>query len=173
MKVFPFFKCSFLLEFLWCQSNECQCLVLRITDGGNLNLQLMGPVRERVISKRGAPWLCVTALASSLTDGSSFPLISWLWNTETGKMLQLVWVLDLGVLPPPRGVWKSWEMVLFVTNEWNWSASCYVVGQGHLIVPAAEEFILSYDLFCPKCQCLCWESLDSYWYEKNIYIGKK
>lgn len=123
--------------------------------------------RERVISKRGASWLCVTALASSLTDGSSFPLISWLWNTETGKMLQLVWVLDLGVLPPPRGVWKSWEMVLFVTNEWNWSASCYVAGQGHLIVPASEEFILGDDLFCPKCQCLCWESLDSYWYEKK------
>lgn len=45
--VFPFFKCSFLLEFLWCQSNECQCLVLRITNGGNLNLQLIGPLRAR------------------------------------------------------------------------------------------------------------------------------
>lgn len=63
------------------------CLVLRITDDGNLNLQPIGHIRKRVISKCRAFWQCMGGLASHLADRSTtFPLSSWLWNTKWWKM---------------------------------------------------------------------------------------
>lgn len=93
------------------------CLVLRISDDGNLNLQLIGHIRERVISKCGASWQRMRGLASSLI-GTPPSRSSVDWNTKRWKMLRLVCILNLGELPPPQGAWNSWEMFLFVTNDW-------------------------------------------------------
>lgn len=93
------------------------CLVLRISDDGNLNLQLIGHIRERVISKCGASWQRMRGLASSLT-GTPPSRSSVDWNIQRWKMLRLVCILNLGELPPPQGAWNSWEMILFVTNDW-------------------------------------------------------
>lgn len=124
MKVFPFFKCSFLLEFLWCQSNECQCLVLRITEGRNLNLQLVGPVRERGLSPNvGHPgcawqpwhpaWLMEAASHSSvgcetLRRGRCYSLSGfWTWGCchlhgvfgNLGRWFCLLQMSGIGVPP--------------------------------------------------------------------------
>lgn len=114
--VFPFFKCSLLFEFLWCQSNECQCLVFRINDSGNLNLLLMGSIRERVVSKCEVPWGCLRVSTSSLTDRNTFSLISWQWNTDGGRCegLSGFWTwgcCHLHMVFGNLGIWFCWSQV--------------------------------------------------------------
>lgn len=94
------------------------CLFLRISDDGNLNLQSIGHIRARVISKCGASWQCMRGLASSLTDrNTTFPLISWLKYQEVEDVKACLHS-EPGGAATSTGCLELRERFLFVTKDW-------------------------------------------------------
>lgn len=113
------------------------CLVLGITDDGNLNLQPVSHIRERVISKCRACWprawegwpparLIGAPPSHSAADCGIL---------RGGRCQGLFAILNLGVLPPPQG---AWEVFLFVTNDWIGVPPAMWWAKDTSVVPIAE-----------------------------------
>jgi hypothetical protein len=135
------FKMSISLRVLVVSIKWVQvCLVLSITDDGNQSLHLIGRVRGRVVSKCRASWQCMRGLAPSLTDRSSFPLVSGLWNL---KVSRLVWFLNWGCYHLHRAFGNLGKC--FVCHK-NWNRLVT------LLCPDFRRIYHNDELFCPEYQ---------------------